>query len=287
MHSPDMAPLKTPNTLRGTVSGSAYHNLVNLTIRAVPLPDDILHFILDNTSTLKQLQQRRNRDDELSFVGVEDIDEEESSTLHGDVIRKPTVKPEEFWVALGRILEAVGGEWKGIVERIWSFGPQRVGGCLLIDARKNPHQSWVILFLFRVGRLISGFCRLMRPIDRAKKIGLDTEVDEHDRDFDFDVHVDTGFQLATFQGPLCAEPVEGLAYFVESLETDRDGIKEIGTYILQWSVDAIDYFNSQKPNSRIDRVSHNNCQRCMQEWIARLVPAVDAGDVSVRHPGFE
>ncbi len=41
----------------------------------------------------------------------------------------------------------------------------------------------------------------------------------------FDNHLETGFQLATFQGPLCAEPVEGLAYFVESVTLDREGIE--------------------------------------------------------------
>jgi ribosome assembly protein 1 len=33
-------------------------------------------------------------------------------------------------------------------------------------------------------------------------------------------NIETGFQFATFQGPLCAEPVEGLAYFVDSIEYD-------------------------------------------------------------------
>ena len=43
---------------------------------------------------------------------------------------------------------------------------------------------------------------------------------------DFDGHVETAFQLATLQGPLCAEPVEGLAYFVESLEIDYAALEE-------------------------------------------------------------
>jgi ribosome assembly protein 1 len=52
---------------------------------------------------------------------------------------------------------------------------------------------------------------------------------KHEHDLDFDSYVETGFQLAIFQGPLCAEPVEGLAYFVENLEIDIDGTyKEIG-----------------------------------------------------------
>lgn len=46
---------------------------------------------------------------------------------------------------------------------------------------------------------------------------------------DFDNHIETGFQLATFQGPLCAEPVEGLAYFVEQVDIDKDALdKEMG-----------------------------------------------------------
>lgn len=46
---------------------------------------------------------------------------------------------------------------------------------------------------------------------------------------DFDNHIETGFQLATFQGPLCAEPVEGMAYFVEQVDIDKDALdKEMG-----------------------------------------------------------
>ena len=32
--------------------------------------------------------------------------------------------------------------------------------------------------------------------------------------------VETGFQIATFRGPLCAEPVEGLAYFVGNIQVN-------------------------------------------------------------------
>ena len=49
------------------------------------------------------------------------------------------------------------------------------------------------------------------------------------KDSDFTDHIETGFQLATFQGPLCAEPVEGLAYFVEDVQVDVESLeKEIG-----------------------------------------------------------
>jgi ribosome assembly protein 1 len=135
----DMAPPKTPNVPRGTVKGTAYHNLIKFTIRAAPLPEGILHFILDNVATLKQLQHERK----MGYVSSldEDLDDEEGANVYGDVIRKPSVRLDEFWDALNKIFEVAGADWNDVTERIWSFGPQRAGGCLLIDARKNPSQS--------------------------------------------------------------------------------------------------------------------------------------------------
>lgn len=37
---------------------------------------------------------------------------------------------------------------------------------------------------------------------------------------DFEGCLGTGFQIATFQGPMCAEPMEGMAFFVESFDVD-------------------------------------------------------------------
>jgi ribosome assembly protein 1 len=54
-------------------------------------------------------------------------------------------------------------------------------------------------------------------------------VDEHTSSYDFDNYIEAAFQLATYQGPMCGEPVEGLAYFLDSLEIDGEAIEqEIG-----------------------------------------------------------
>lgn len=61
--------------------------------------------------------------------------------------------------------------------------------------------------------------------------------DELQRDSDFTGHIETGFQLAAFQGPLCGEPVEGVAYFVEDIRVDAEGLeKEISKFL---SLDAV------------------------------------------------
>ena len=54
----------------------------------------------------------------------------------------------------------------------------------------------------------------------------ETESSELQRDpagRDFDGYVETGFQIATLHGPLCGEPMEGMAFFVERVEMDRGG----------------------------------------------------------------
>lgn len=43
---------------------------------------------------------------------------------------------------------------------------------------------------------------------------------------DFESNLETGFQVATFQGPLCAEPVQGMAFFVEKLDVNEQAAHE-------------------------------------------------------------
>lgn len=123
-----MAPIKLPNASRGTIRGASIHGILNFTIRASPLPQVILEFILENIVTIKKLQvdQQDHSQDE----------DEEGVDMYGDIVRKPTVKPAQFWDALRLKCGEAGGEWEGIVDKIWAFGPQKAGGCLLIDARK-------------------------------------------------------------------------------------------------------------------------------------------------------
>jgi len=59
-------------------------------------------------------------------------------------------------------------------------------------------------------------------IHRLKHLNADETLSGEADVYDYSVPLEAGFQLATFQGPLCAEPVEGIAYFVESLEIDKE-----------------------------------------------------------------
>lgn len=140
-----MAPPKSGGK-RGTVNGASIHNLVKFSIRASPLPLELRKFLQDNLAIIRKLHQDKssqeiaNGDNEAT--GDEHIEEDiEEMDLYGELIKGPTVKPNQFWTKLTECCRKVGGEWTGIVDNIWAFGPQRMGSCLLIDARNQGNRK--------------------------------------------------------------------------------------------------------------------------------------------------
>lgn len=84
----------------------------------------------------------------------------------------------------------------------------------------------------------------------------------------FDGHIETGFRIATFHGPLCAEPVEGMAFFVEKVEIDEKGIeKETEQNRL-----------SQITGSLISAVKEG-CRNGLLDWSPRLKLAMYSCDI--------
>lgn len=155
-----MAPPKTNNAKRGTTHGAAAHNLLKFTIRAAPLPKPIVEFVHDNLALLRRMQQQRNSREEhpsrspLPSQGEEngegggsedrsdeDIDDLNDVDLQGEVLKRPSVRAEEFWPTFEAKCNEVGGEWADIPERLWAFGPLRAGTCLLVDSRPGQPTS--------------------------------------------------------------------------------------------------------------------------------------------------
>jgi len=100
-------------------------------MRTRPLPDPILDFILDNLSVIKTLQRK---------VAYHQEEAQELDKLDF-ISRKPSVNPENFWETFSEKCKEAGTEWEEIADRTWSFGPQKAGGCILVDARKPKAYS--------------------------------------------------------------------------------------------------------------------------------------------------
>lgn len=66
--------------------------------------------------------------------------------------------------------------------------------------------------------------------DQLQKLDIPEDLDDKEQGTvtkvsirSFDESIDTAFQLSTLRGPLCNEPVQGMAYFVEKIEIDDTG----------------------------------------------------------------
>lgn len=225
-----MAPPKTPDQPRGTILGSVQSGLVTFILRSLPLPEEITSFLIANSSTLKTLQKDRKTDD----------DERSSESNEG-------VEPEVFWDELKKVCEEAGKEWTDVVDKIWSFGPRRVGPNLLIDRTEGAPRSLVVPFIFGLNMcILTRLKRLRKKLEQQASLpsisvtpavtqpptNLDPAELQSQLEFseetetvqllpserELDENFDTAFQLVMNRGPLCAEPVIGMAYFLESVE---------------------------------------------------------------------
>jgi len=84
----------------------------------------------------------------------------------------------------------------------------------------------------------------------------------------FENSIETGFQLATSRGPLCAEPVEGLVYFAEILEFNAEAAE------------------SEQSQNRMPQVIgslitsvQEACRNGLLDWSPRLMLAMYSCDI--------
>lgn len=123
----DMAPPKTKGAARGTIHGTLLDGLVTFTLRATPLPPTVIDFLLAHTSSIaRMVAQGRDETSEEEEVREErEAGESQQETRAMDV--------GQFWTALEKLFEEAGGEWAGAAERVWCFGPKRIGANMLLD----------------------------------------------------------------------------------------------------------------------------------------------------------
>ena len=205
----EMRPPVNKELGRGVVVGVTSSKQMTVTLRVRPLPAPVTEFLLKNAAGIKRLYADRQK-----AAGVEDGAESPSveATLENgapsDVKIEEdeevsqattTLTPEELKKQLEAQFEGIKDKevWKDVIDRIASFGPKRTGANILVDA--TPGQLFSKAF-------------------SADKIRNQAPTgDEKLHPAHFSDKIMYGFQLATQQGPLCNEPVQGIAVFVEEV----------------------------------------------------------------------
>jgi ribosome assembly protein 1 len=258
---------KTEGALRGTIKGNAGSGNVTITVRAAPLPLAVANFLVTNINTIKRLMQRERGGSSAQNALSDAIDAEIGSGQGGQV------KMEDFWSRLTSLLKGGGMPWREVdPNTIWSFGPRRSGPNLLFDARPDKSSHTSLMERTKISNPVHDTVDHLAE-EMSSKVGLADADDGEEAAVnktawtlsDVEEAIDTGFQLATLQGPMCAEPMFGLAFFVEKVEMMTDS-----------STPTVNH--SQLTSSVISTV-RDACRSGLLDWSPRLMIAMYACDI--------
>ena len=223
-----MAPPKTSGAPRGTVTNTVL-SIVTYTIRALPLPPAIYEFLSSHIATIakvasQQRQEELPEGDEIDDDGLIDVDATTGEQTQAQAQEEArAMSTDQFWAELERLCAKAGGDWSGAADRIWAFGPKRVGTCLLLD----PPGATQPRLRERARREQEAHVNGHSDANGTNEDEVE-ESDDPERKAevrllkDFENSIEAGFQMATFQGPLCAEPVVGMGWIVEKVEIHKE-----------------------------------------------------------------
>ncbi|KAG0125842.1 hypothetical protein HOY82DRAFT_570872 [Tuber indicum] len=202
----EMSPPKDPNLPRGTVQVVTASKQVSIRIRIRPLPNRVTEFLIENIGSIKKLYSERRGSEEVVVAAENEVsaDLEESDGTQ----KVKVLSLREFKEGLKKSFEGVGQEvWNDVVEKIAAFGPRRIGPNLLIDATGK------------------GLCRKLlhdNALESQRTQTIEDKGATPDLARGLEDRISHAFQLTTAQGPLCHEPIQGIACFVEGAINSPD-----------------------------------------------------------------
>ncbi|KAH6636390.1 hypothetical protein F5144DRAFT_177544 [Chaetomium tenue] len=205
----EMRPPVNKELGRGVVVGVTSSKQVTITLRARPLPQDVTDFLLKNAGSIKGLSSDRGATEAEGSPTQEPV--AENGAVQDD---SPEADDELSTASKALSLEELRKQlqsqfdnekdrldsWKGIIDRIVSFGPRRIGPNLLIDATKDQF-------------LPKAFSAHGNHNNSDNRPSANESLSPHH----FSDKIAYAFQLAMAQGALCNEPVQGVAVFIEDV----------------------------------------------------------------------
>ena len=204
----EMNPPRDKALPRGTVLVETSSKHIKIRLRVRPLPAAVTEFLNKNSASIKKLHEERRAEEKDEQKGgtqesttSDSADEEDDADNIGAVDSGNVLSLAEFRSQLQEafMTSKVDREvWHEAIDKIASFGPRRTGANILFDATG----------LDACSRILREHPEELR--DKAANDTLEAR--------DFADKIIYAFQLETLQGPLCNEPVQGIAVFLESVK---------------------------------------------------------------------
>ncbi|ERT01226.1 hypothetical protein HMPREF1624_02468 [Sporothrix schenckii ATCC 58251] len=221
----EMRPPSNKELGRGVVQSFTSSKQVSITVRVRPLPTEVTDFLIKNSGSIRNISSETkasNGTGDKTGERADDVVAENSSNKNGastsgdeaaagaetDEVSgvSQVLSPEEFKEQLQTHFDSSkgGSAWKGVTDNIVSFAPRRVGPNILVDSTESQCLQ----------RLFAD-----HDVDAGAAASADDRVDPSH----FADKIVYAFQLATQQGPLCHEPVQGIAVVVEDVKVSPAG----------------------------------------------------------------
>ncbi|KAL1897111.1 Cytoplasmic GTPase/eEF2-like protein (ribosomal biogenesis) [Sporothrix stenoceras] len=229
----EMRPPANKELGRGVVQSFTSSKQVSITVRVRPLPNEVTDFLIKNPGSIRNISSEtkaHNGADDKSEDGEEGTDAangagtngaatpgDESAAAAGDADEVSGVSqllsPDEFKKQLQTHFDSSkgGSAWKGVTDNIAAFAPRRVGPNVLVDGTESQCLQ----------KLFGGNGAETTAAAAAARghLSADDRIDPGH----FADKIVYAFQLATQQGPLCHEPVQGIAVVVEDVKVTPAG----------------------------------------------------------------
>ncbi|KAJ6079078.1 hypothetical protein N7467_008831 [Penicillium canescens] len=212
VYGPEMAAPKNPELGRGGVLSVSASKQMTLRLRVVPMPEAVTEYLTKNVGTIKQLQLEKRSEAEGKADTEAAVEAQESAAVDGtgESHEGTILSKQKFREGLEKVFKEAKEDkelWKNVVDRITAFGPRRVGPNILVDATAV------------------NTCEKFLVDDPKQQIAGDNQQALLVRDFNDKIAY--AFQLATGQGPLCQEPMQGAAVFLEDLSVQANSNDEL------------------------------------------------------------
>ncbi|MCJ1281561.1 Cytoplasmic GTPase/eEF2-like protein (ribosomal biogenesis) [Xylographa opegraphella] len=254
----EMGPVKTKDTPRGSVLGVTTSKQISVRIRVRPLPVSVTEYLEKNIGAtrrfyaeIKAAEESRGADESRDeMIDVDGSSDDNAGNVNhlsiADFKRELT---DAFHEA-----EEQQDYWPDVVDDITAFGPRRTGPNLLIDHTQS--------------RICRRFLQETQETTQEADRGLDNSSSSTLSPEAFSDKISYAFQLATAQGPLCHEPIRGIAVFLEDV-----------TVASVADEDASGRDNLGRLTGEVIKTVRDSIQQGFLDWSPRLLLAMYSCEV--------
>lgn len=238
LSNPEMAAPKNKDLPRGTVVGVTTSRQVTVRLRVRPLPSNVTSFLEKQAASIRLLDAERKAKENPQHLaengmgdveGGEEVDGPQPDSAHAGNLASVLDFREKLRTEFSEANDHEAN-WANAVDKITAFGPRRTGPNVLIDATERGvcQKLWVNQSYLYLS------CSSANLHDSLQEIDLESsepreqqQQSENTRSQtltsqDFSDKISYAFQLATKQGPICHEPIQGIAVFLESVDIPHD-----------------------------------------------------------------